>query len=411
MRFIQDKRGDEQVDRENQIPFESTRIYNQLYKEYTDIVQDSRISRFYIQHQEDEDFNTTVKDKQYIEENQTSQKNDQYVLPVVSKLFGEDNIHNTSDWGSTPSHRVSTERSGMDVTVSSSKLENELQIVLYQPPRIRLVGRTPREEKRTANPKDEANITYNTNLCGCVKHRMGNQLAISKRIRFLEQRRNKSINKRSRIEDHTICPTTSCKKLQKLNNTDILRQHNGVEVHNKIRGDFISITPGPRDTNSRDMQHIQHSNHLSAYTRRPQHRSGCTQSQENTFSRISYSKENVPMDRSELGKTTSRCFCSETQPSTSQELDTESGSQCNSNRCLPTRLKNQGFVSLSSVEVDTTSIEEGQGTKTQRGCLSNTDVAQSVLVSNNSKNETSTTSINMASKQKVVLSRMEIIHS
>ncbi|KAG0864788.1 hypothetical protein G6F16_010745 [Rhizopus arrhizus] len=407
----EDKGGDEQVDRENQNPFGKTRIYNQLYQEYTDTFQDSRIPRVYIQHQKDEDFSTTVKNQQYFEENQTSQKDDQYVLPVVSRFVGEDNVHNTSDWGSTPSYQVSTERSGMGITGKSSKLGNELQIILYQHPRIRLVGEAPREEKRTANPKDEANITYNTNLRGCVEHRMGDQLTVSEGIRLLEPRGEKSIHKRSRIEDHTICPTTSCRKIQKLNNTDILGQHNSVEVYNEIRGDFISITPGPSDTNSRYMQHIQHSNHLSTYTRRPQHRSGCTQSQENTFSRISYSKENVPMDRSKLGKEKSRCLCSETQPSTNRVLDTESRSQCNSNRCLPTRLENQEFVSLSSVEVNTTSIEEDQRTKTKGGSLNNTDVAQPILVSNNSENETSTTSISVASKQKMVPSRMEIIHN
>lgn len=82
---------------------------------------------------------------------------------------------------------------------------------------------------------------------------MGDHLTVSERIRLLKPRGNKSIDKCSRIEDHTICPTTSCRKLQKLNNTDILKQHNGVEVYNKIRGNFISITPGPSDTNSRYM--------------------------------------------------------------------------------------------------------------------------------------------------------------
>ncbi|KAG0737005.1 hypothetical protein G6F57_011124 [Rhizopus arrhizus] len=116
----EDKGGDEQVDRENQNPFGKTRIYNQLYQEYTDTFQDSRIPRVYIQHQKDEDFSTTVKNQQYFEENQTSQKDDQYVLPVVSRFVGEDNVHNTSDWGSTPSYQVSTERSGMGITASKN---------------------------------------------------------------------------------------------------------------------------------------------------------------------------------------------------------------------------------------------------------------------------------------------------
>ncbi|KAG0927345.1 hypothetical protein G6F57_014696 [Rhizopus arrhizus] len=140
MRFIQDKGRDEQVDRENQNPFGKTRFYNKLYQEYTDTFQDSRIPRIYIQHQEDEDFSTTVKDQQYFEENQTSQKDDQYVLPVVSRFVGEDNVHNTSDWGSTASYQISTERSSMGITVNSSKLGNELQIIVYQHPRIRLDG-------------------------------------------------------------------------------------------------------------------------------------------------------------------------------------------------------------------------------------------------------------------------------
>jgi hypothetical protein len=65
---------------------------------------------------------------------------------------------------------------------------------------------------------------------------MGDQLTVSEGIRLLEPRGEKSIHERSRIEDHTICPTTSCRKMQKLNNTDIFGQHNGVEVYKEIRG-------------------------------------------------------------------------------------------------------------------------------------------------------------------------------
>ncbi|KAG1369256.1 hypothetical protein G6F61_012487 [Rhizopus arrhizus] len=233
MRFIQDKGRDEQVDRENQNPFGKTRFYNKLYQEYTDTFQDSRIPRIYIQHQEDEDFSTTVKDQQYFEENQTSQKDDQYVLPVVSRFVGEDNVHNTSDWGSTASYQISTERSSMGITVNSSKLGNELQIIVYQHPRIRLVGEAPREEKRTANPKDEANTTYNTNLRGCVEHRMGDQLTVSEGIRLLEPRGKKSIYKRGTssallqdlaIQIQDICNTyniqTIYQHIQGIHNTE-----------------------------------------------------------------------------------------------------------------------------------------------------------------------------------------------
>lgn len=84
----------------NNITKLGSRIYNQLYQEYTDIFQESRVPRIYIQHQEDENFSTTAKDQRHLEENQTSQEDDQYVLPVASGFVGEDNVHHTSDQGS-----------------------------------------------------------------------------------------------------------------------------------------------------------------------------------------------------------------------------------------------------------------------------------------------------------------------
>ncbi|KAG1037308.1 hypothetical protein G6F43_012890 [Rhizopus delemar] len=77
---------------------------------------------------------------------------------------------------------------------------------------------------------------------------------------------------------------------------------------------------------------------------------------------------------------------------------------------MKTRLADQGSLSLPSLEVNTTSAEEDQRTETDGCNLGNTNVAQPILAPNDPENETSKQANNMASEQKMVTSRMEIIH-
>lgn len=116
------------------------------------------------------------------------------------------------------------------------------------------------------------------------------------------------------------------------------------------------------------------------------------------------------MDRSKFGEDEGGCFCSQAQLSTGRILDSEPRSRCSSSRCFSARLADQGSLSLPSLEVNTTSAKEDQRTETDGCNLGNINVAQPILVPNDPKNETSKQSNNMASEQKMVLSRMEIIH-
>lgn len=213
LRFIKDEGRDAQIDRENQDSSGSIGIHNQLLKEHTNTFKDTGILRVHLQHQNNEDFSTATENQQYTEKNQTGQEDEQHFLSMDSRTIGENNVYDSCDRGSPPPHQVSTETSRMGTPNSSSELGNELQVVLYQPPRIRLVGNISRTEERSTDPKNNPKNASNTNLCRCVEYWMGNQLDFPQGIGILESRRDKPINKRTRTEDHTLCLTTSCKKL------------------------------------------------------------------------------------------------------------------------------------------------------------------------------------------------------
>lgn len=65
---------------------------------------------------------------------------------------------------------------------------------------------------------------------------MGNQFTNGTNIRVLDRQRGLTVNKRKGVECDIICPTTPRKRLRKLDDKNIFRQHHSNEIHNEIRG-------------------------------------------------------------------------------------------------------------------------------------------------------------------------------
>jgi hypothetical protein len=60
---------------------------------------------------------------------------------MYSKPTRENDINDFGDWGSVTPYQVSPTGCSKAITGDTSELGNEFQAVLYQPLRIRLVGR------------------------------------------------------------------------------------------------------------------------------------------------------------------------------------------------------------------------------------------------------------------------------
>ncbi|KAG0839800.1 hypothetical protein G6F17_013766 [Rhizopus arrhizus] len=71
----------------------------------------------------------------------------------------------------------------------------------------------------------------------------------------------------------------------------------------------------------------------------------------------------------------------------------------------------KGDVSVSTLEVNSASVKENSGTEIEASSSNHSMVAQPILVSNDSKNETHSTSNNLEDQSEMVSSRLAIINN
>jgi hypothetical protein len=104
-----------------------------------------------------------------VEENKTSEGDTKQGISMDSKYTRENNIDGSGDWGSITLYQVPPTGSNKIVTGDTSELGNELQVVLYQPSRIRLVERVSRNKEWSTDPEGTSSNSKNTNIPHCVK--------------------------------------------------------------------------------------------------------------------------------------------------------------------------------------------------------------------------------------------------
>ncbi|KAG1370610.1 hypothetical protein G6F61_011890 [Rhizopus arrhizus] len=109
-----------------------------------------------------------------------------------------------------------------------------------------------------------------------------------------------------------------------------------------------------------------------------------------------------------MGITEDRRICSSSQPSVTNVLDSIPRSISISNRCNETNMVTKGDVSVSTLEVNSASVKENSGTEIEASSSNHSMVAQPILVSNDSKNETHPTSNNWKINQKWSLAAWQL---
>ncbi|KAG1416186.1 hypothetical protein G6F58_006097 [Rhizopus delemar] len=256
-----------------------------------------------------------------------------------SRSTREDDFHDSSSRRSSITHKIPTTGPVENIAPDSPELESNLQIVKYQSSGVTLVG------------------TFTTQKNGLPIQRI--QAENPKTIIHIDASdktgREKPFNKRTRTEDDFVCNSAPRSKMQKLNDKDLFRQHNRLEVYNQIRGNDFNDLTRHCNSNTRNMQPAQHkAANLLDMVNRPSSFSG---------------------------------------------------------RCTETSMLTEGDVFIPTLEIDTPSTEEISRTKGKASNSSDSIMAQPILVSDDLKDEARTTTNHLENQSEMVSSRLAIINN
>jgi hypothetical protein len=332
-------------------------------------------------------------------------------MPMDSRNAREDDVDNSGNRRGSITYSISSTRPGEESTPDTSRLGSNLQVVLYQPRRTPLVGGFYLSEKWTSNPKDCIGNPEGNYSCRCFQYGLGDKLSVSNDIRILDTRGSSIINKRRRAEDDSLCYTTPCKKMRKLHDQDIFRQHDSAEIYNQIWEHSFRSTSRSSHSNTRIVQQVQHPADLSTYTRGQQHTSGYVEQNKKTPLRITNSEKDVQQDSTTMGPTTAGCVRSETQQTTSELLVTSLGSGSDSDRRLSAELEDKGTILVPAMAANPTCLETSEGAEIETSGIGDPVMAEPVLVPNDPEDETHRCTNNLETEQQMVFSRMAIIHN
>ncbi|KAG1258167.1 hypothetical protein G6F68_008917 [Rhizopus microsporus] len=408
---FQDETRYESFDNKGETPFREIGFHNKLQEKHSSTVKNPGIFGVFVQQQDHDHFSSSIEDYKLDEENTTGADISKEVVQMDSKSIGENDRHDTSSRRSSITYQVFTEGFIEDITPDTPKLGNNMQLVKYQPARITLVGDLHNSEERVTNPEDSSSQSEYDNSRGCIQQWMGSQLKPDNSLRVLESGGETTIHKRARIEDDFICNSAPCKKMRRLNNKDLFRQQNSSKIHHKIRWNDIDSITRSSHTDPRSMQQIQHQGDISTYPRDFEHSGRQIEQTKKTVIRINNSKKDVQLHTTPMGTTEDRRICSSSQPSVTNVLDSIPRSISISNRCNETNMVTKGDVSVSTLEVNSASVKENSGTEIEASSSNHSMVAQPILVSNDSKNETHSTSNNLEDQSEMVSSRLAIINN
>ncbi|KAG1044387.1 hypothetical protein G6F43_011463 [Rhizopus delemar] len=385
-------------------------IHNQRRKEHTYTLSNTGIPRIPIQHKEDEDYSTSTQDQQPSTKDQTSVTANQEILQVDCSSTGESYINDPSDRRSTPSYSTSSTRSSKEPTTEQSELGKTVPDISTKSARVSMVEEINNNEERPTDSVHGSTNTTDHNLHGQLRLRLGSEFANDQDLWLLEQGGTRNVNKRPRTESSILCVEDACKKIRKLHNKSFHRQHDGIEIHNKIwRNSFTPVTRISSD-DSGHLQQIQFEGNLSTYTGDKEHQCRPTIKTTAATLRTDNSKKDVSTDFTTMGTTTDRRLCCDTQPSTEEILESSSGSNGRSPGRFPTAVAEEGNVLEPSLETDSESYTTNQITEDPSDSSSDSILAQSILVSNDFEDETSKQSDYYEDQQEVFPSRLEIIN-
>lgn len=140
MHFSKNEGRNARFDIKSKKPFRKIRFYYKLCKEHFNTFKNAGVSRLPIQQQINVNFGTIIEDCKLDEEDSTIDYVSEENMSMDCRAVGEDDFNDTSDRRSIASHMISSERPVTNITSNKSELGSNMQLVLYQPRGVTLVG-------------------------------------------------------------------------------------------------------------------------------------------------------------------------------------------------------------------------------------------------------------------------------
>ncbi|KAG0931393.1 hypothetical protein G6F32_011682 [Rhizopus arrhizus] len=358
-------------------------LFDQQKKEYINPIENTGIPRLYVQHKDNEDFSSREKNIQIKEPNKSSishikNKN----MQMVCEFDWEDDSYDSGNRRSITTYQVFAERLSTESTSTSSKLGSKLYIVNEQFNRIELVDQVDQLQKWLTDSQTILE-SFDYNSRGRIRFRMGSSFTTNTDIREMDGGRAYTLNQCEGVKNNSIFTTTSCTVFEeRINNQDIHRQHDSVEIHNKIRRNFVNSPTINSSGNTGDMQSTSVSSNISTHSRYSEYSSRYIESTKSpiTFVRGNTAEDSVQQDKQTLGTTEDRRLRVQNEQSTDKILEFTTRPDSNSNRCTGAEMVEERDVPVSTMEVDPSSHTANTETKNTKDSVSHTELAHSTLV-------------------------------
>jgi hypothetical protein len=294
-------------------------------------------------------------------------------------------INDPSDRRNTSPYSSSSTRFSKEPTIAQPELGKTLPDISTKSTRVSMVEGINNNEEQPTDSVHESTNTIDHSLHGQLRLRLGSELTNDHGLWFLEQGRTRNVNKRSRTENSILCVEDACKKIRKLHNKGFHRQHDSIEIHNKVwRNSFTPIT-GISCDDSGHLQQIQFEGNLSTYTGDKEHQGRPTIEATAATLRTDNSEKDVSTDFTTIGTTTNRRICCDTQPPIEEISEPLPRSNRRSSGCFPTAVAEERNVLEPFLETDSEGYTTNQTTEDPSGSSNDSILAQSILVSNDLK--------------------------
>ncbi|KAG1129054.1 hypothetical protein G6F38_013559 [Rhizopus arrhizus] len=148
----------------------------------------------------------------------TSEVQDTEIMSLDCQSTRESYLNDPCGGRCSSTCSVHAEGPGKIVENTQQELGCRMSTVSSKSTGVDLVAHSVTDKEWTADT-EAVNQPKDFHLRGRVSHRMGNFLARNPNQRLLESRRTVRVDKRPRVENNFICPSTARKKVRPLNHT------------------------------------------------------------------------------------------------------------------------------------------------------------------------------------------------
>ncbi|KAG1049828.1 hypothetical protein G6F43_007863 [Rhizopus delemar] len=336
---------------------------------------EDRISGFCIQQQANADICTTIEDYQSDEEDLTVTYLSEENVQMDRRLTREDDFHDSSSGRSSITYKIPTTGSVEDITPDETELGSNLQI-----------NGLPIQRIQAENPKTIIHVDASNSEWGISSG------LITASGFWNQEEKTHSVNARElktilfAIQHHAGKCENSTIKIYSDNKTAL--------KYTTKSGGTISMT-------LQDLA-IQIQELCNQHNIKPT---------EEAAIRINDPEKHVQLYTEKMGEAEDRRLCSAPQPPAANVLDIVNRPSSFSRRFPATSMVTEGDVFISTLETDTPSTEKTSRTKGKASSSSDSIVAQPILVPDDPKDETPTTTNHLENKSEMVSSRLAIINN